>query len=405
MRIGIISTMIGPPWGGSEELWADTARLALEAGFRVSICVPFRPRPGHRKWEALEAAGAETFSYVTGRKYIRARQFARMVSILHQSLGRQLGERVSPLRAFFSTRPDVLLISEGASIPALALIDSVRRHHIPKPYVILSESNLGEVPETTARRQAAAFYRNAQSALFVSESNLRATERQLIQRLGNARVVRNPINLECIDPLPWPADQPVRLASIARLDASAKGQDILLEVLDDRRWRNRDWRLSLYGKGGDEVYLQELSAFYGLDSRVTFCGQTEDIREVWHTHHALVLPSRAEGTPLAMVEAMLCARPVIGTAVAGIPEWVRHGRTGFIADASTVSCYAVALETAWQQRAQWRTMGAHAREDALRLYDPTPGYTLLSILTETVSTCQEVPPNIGQSARKSSYTV
>ena len=150
------------------------------------------------------------------------------------------------------------------------------------------------------------------------------------------------------------------------------------------------------------MYFRELAAFYGLDNRVAFCGQTEDIREVWHTHHALVLPSRGEGTPLAMVEAMLCARPVIGTAVAGIPEWVRHGRNGFIADAATVGSYAVALETAWQQRAQWRTLGAHAREDALRLYDPTPDHTLLSILTQTVSTCQEAPPNMGQSARTAS---
>jgi glycosyltransferase involved in cell wall biosynthesis len=404
MRLGIISTMGGAPWGGSEELWADTARLALRAGFRVSICLPFRPRPSHRKWEALEAAGAETFSYAIGRRYIRARKVARMVSTLHHDLGRQLGERLSPLRAFFSTRPDVLLISEGASIPALAVIESVRRHHIPKPYVILSESNLGEVPETTARRQAADFYRNAHWALFVSESNLRATERQLIERLAKARVVRNSTNLSCIDPVPWPVDRPFRLASIARLDASTKGQDILFEVFNDPRWRTRDWRLSLYGKGPDEVYFQELSAFYGLHNRVTFRGQTEDVREVWHTHHALVLPSRAEGTPLAMVEAMLCARPVIGTAVAGIPEWVRHGRSGFLADAPTVSSYAFALETAWQQRARWRTMGAHAREDALRLYDPTPERTLLSILTETVSTCQEVPPNMGQSARTSSYT-
>jgi L-malate glycosyltransferase len=390
MRIGIISTMGGVPWGGSEELWADTARLALRAGFRVSVCLPFRPCPSHRKWKALEAAGAETFSCAIGRGYIRARKVARMVSTLHHDLGRQLGDRLSPLRAFFSTRPDALLISEGASIPALAVIDSVRRHHIPKPYVILSESNLGEVPETTVRRQAAAFYRNAQCALFVSESNLRATERQLIERLANAKVVRNSINLECTDPVPWPVHRPFHLASIARLDASTKGQDILFEVLNDPRWRNRDWRLSLYGKGPDEMYFQELSAFYGLDSRVTFCGQTDDIREVWHTHHALVMPSRAEGTPLAMVEAMLCARPVIGTAVAGIPEWVRHGSNGFIADAPTVGSYSVALETAWQQRAHWRTMGAQAREDALRLYDPTPDHTLLRILTQRVSTCQKV---------------
>jgi glycosyltransferase involved in cell wall biosynthesis len=404
VRIGIISTMFAAPWGGSEELWADTARVALADGFRVSICLPFRPRPSHMKWEALEAAGAETFCYAIERRNIRARQVARIVSALHHDLGRQLGDRLSPLHAFFSTRPDVLLINEGASIPALAVIDSVRRYHVPKPYVILSESNHGEVPDTTTRRQAGAFYRNAHWALFVSESNLRATERQLIQRLAKARVIRNSINLSCIDPVPWPVDRTLRLASVARLHASSKGQDILFEVLKDPRWRNRDWRLSLYGKGEDEVYFRELSAFYGLDNRVTFRGQTEDIREVWHTHHALVLPSRAEGTPLAMVEAMLCARPVISTAVAGIPEWVQHGRSGFIADAPTVSSYGVALETAWQQHAQWRTMGANAREDALRLYDPTPDRTLLRILTQTVRTGQEVPPNIEPSARTSSYT-
>jgi glycosyltransferase involved in cell wall biosynthesis len=313
-----------------------------------------------------------------------------MVSALHHGLGRPLRERQSPLPSFFSTQPDILFISEGGSIPDVAVIDSVRQHHVPKPYVILSECNLGDIPETTVRRQAASFYRNAHCALFVSESNLRATERQLLERLARARVVRNPINLKCIDPVPWPVERPLRLASVARLLASAKGQDILFEVLNEARWRHRDWHLSLYGRGKDEVYFQELSGFYGLDDRITFHGQTEDIREVWQTHHALVLPSRVEGTPLAMVEAMLCARPVVGTAVAGIPEWVRHGRSGFIADAPTVSSYAVALETAWQQRARWQTMGTHAREDALRLYEPTPEHTLLNILTETVNTRKEI---------------
>jgi L-malate glycosyltransferase len=400
MRIGIISTMTGAPWGGSEELWADTAQLALRAGFRVSVCLPLRPRPCHRKWETLEAAGANTFCYAIAGRYIRARQLARAVGTLHRGLGGHLLQRLSPLPAFFSSRPDVLLISDGASIPDLTVIHSVRQYHVPKPYVILSESNLGEIPETTVRRQAAAFYRSAHRALFVSESNLRATERQLIEKLANARVVRNPINVKCIDPVPWPVDSPIRFASIARLNASAKGQDILLQVLNDSRWHNRDWQLSLYGQGDDETYLQELSAFYGLNNRVKFRGQTEDIRNVWQTHHALLLPSRAEGTPLAMVEAMLCARPVIGTAIAGIPEWVRHGRSGFIADAPTVSSYASALEIAWQQRAQWQTIGTQAREDALRLYDPAPEHTLLNILTEVVGT-HKVLASVGESATAS----
>jgi glycosyltransferase involved in cell wall biosynthesis len=83
-----------------------------------------------------------------------------------------------------------------------------------------------------------------------------------------------------------------------------------------------------------------------------------------------------------MVEAMLCGRPVIGTAVSGISEWVREGRNGFLADAPVVSCFAATLETAWQQRAQWQSMGNDARHDALLLYDPAPGDTLLSIVIE-----------------------
>jgi hypothetical protein len=100
MKICIISTMYGVPWGGNEDLWVDTARLALWDGFRVSICLPFRPRPNHGKSEALEAAGAETFDYAIGRRHICARKVARMLSTLHDDLGRQLGERLSPLRAF-----------------------------------------------------------------------------------------------------------------------------------------------------------------------------------------------------------------------------------------------------------------------------------------------------------------
>jgi hypothetical protein len=79
---------------------------------------------------------------------------------------------------------------------------------------------------------------------------------------------------------------------------------------------------------------------------------------------------------------MLCGRPVIGTAVAGIPEWVLEGRDGFLADAPAVTCLDAALERAWQERGRWQSIGSNAREDALRLYDPRPDETLLSIVME-----------------------
>lgn len=374
--------MYDSPWGGSEELWAAMAEQALQAGIRVSVCL-LRPRPDHRKWHALESAGADLFCEPDAW-YLRAHRPARVAGVLHYRLGQFLDGRISPLRPFFSTRPDVLLVSDGGSIPGTDVIDAIREQFSHRPYVMLSQANTGEIPETTHRNKAASFYRGAQSALFVAENNLRTTERQLLQKLSNARVIRNPINLSSIDPVDWPRGEAVTLASIARLNVAHKGQDIILEVLSDEQWQHRDWRLSIYGTGEDAAYLQELSAYYGLSDRVAFRGQTDNIREVWQTHQALVLPSRLEGTPLVLVEAMLCGRLVIGTAVAGIPEWIRDGRNGFIADAPTVNCFAAALESAWQQRAHWRDMGRNARQDALLLYDPFPAATLLSIMMEAM---------------------
>jgi len=226
------------------------------------------------------------------------------------------------------------------------------------------------------------YYRGARYALFVADASVRDIERGLAARLSNAKVVRNPVNLASLDPIEWPNSEAVRLACVARLSAAAKGHDILLEVLGRHHWRERDYHLSLYGAGPDEAYLRDLATYHGLSERVSFIRHTDDIRRLWQENHALVMPSRLEGMPLAAVEAMICARPVIATAVAGIPEWVQDERSGFLAAAPTPELFGQALERAWTRRTEWQAIGRNGRNDALRLYDPTPGETLLSILTD-----------------------
>ena len=69
------------------------------------------------------------------------------------------------------------------------------------------------------------------------------------------------------------------------------------------------------------------------------------------------MPSRYEGLPLAMVEAMLCARPVVATDVAGHSEIVEEGITGFLADAPMVASIAAVLEKLWSHRHNLKQMG------------------------------------------------
>jgi len=69
------------------------------------------------------------------------------------------------------------------------------------------------------------------------------------------------------------------------------------------------------------------------------------------------MPSRFEGLPLAMVEAMLCARPVVATDVAGHAEIIEDGVTGFLAEAPTVGSISAALERFWERRHEAEDIG------------------------------------------------
>jgi len=86
----------------------------------------------------------------------------------------------------------------------------------------------------------------------------------------------------------------------------------------------------------------------------------DNIEAIWASHHALVLPSRYEGLPLAVVEAMLCGRFCIVTDVGGNTELVKDNVNGFVAMAPKAECLDEAMERAWQRRESWCEIGQAA---------------------------------------------
>jgi len=194
----------------------------------------------------------------------------------------------------------------------------------------------------------------------------------MAMKISNSDLVLNPVNLSDRSHLPWPDSGTARLASVARLDARPKGQDILIEALSAEQWKQRDWHLTLYGSGRDECYLRSLVEFFGLQGRITFAGHLSDVRAIWAKEQILLMSSRAEGAPLVVVEAMLCARPVIVSDVGGTQEWVVEGKTGFVAEAPVIGLAQAALERAWASRSNWPAMGIEGHKiAAARISDPT----------------------------------
>jgi glycosyltransferase involved in cell wall biosynthesis len=217
-----------------------------------------------------------------------------------------------------------------------------------------------------------ATYTGAARCYFVSEGNWRLMETQLATPLHNARIIRNPFNVRYDAQPAWPDEsEGYKLACVGRLDTYSKGHDLLFDVLQRDKWKSRSLTVSLFGKGSNERTLRKLASLKDL-SQVRFCGFVSDVEQVWANHHALILPSRREGLPLAAVEAMLCKRMCIVTDVAGNKEVVQDGETGFIAPAPKAELLDETLERAWHRRADWRVMGERAAESIRRLVPPDP---------------------------------
>lgn len=345
------------PWGGSEELWAGAAQHLLARGLQVSACVYDWLEPAQRVRElAARGATVGTFSL---RPTIRDR--------LCGKLGCAPTDRFAWLDR---NRPSLVVISGVGHTAFGRELDACRTRDLP--YILVVQAASEPIwPSGAELERLIEVYRKAIAVCFVSESNRRLVERQFGLPLPNARVVRNPFNVRYDAVSPWPDEgQGLKLACVGRLDPCHKGQDLIIEVLGRPKWRERPLSVSLVGRGASEDGLRRLCGW--RKARVTFRPFTNDIEQVWAEHHGLILPSRVEGLPLALVEAQLCGRMAVVTDVAGNAEVVTDGETGFVAPAPTPDLLDAALERAWARRSEWRALGAAAARRVRELVPADP---------------------------------
>jgi glycosyltransferase involved in cell wall biosynthesis len=304
-------------------------------------------------------------------------------------------------------RPDLVIISQGDNYDGLYLGYLCRKLRIP--YTLISQKASDYFwPEDKLRSYKRAVFEGAVRCFFVSEHNWRLTEDQYGVTLKNADVVKNPYMVRTDQPLPWPAsdDDGLRLACVARLHLLDKGQDILLRVLARNKWKERKLHVSFFGQGVNRESLEFLAAKLGIQN-VSFEGQTSEVISIWRNHHALILASRAEGMPLALVEAMMCGRPGIVTKVGGNAEIVEDRVTGFLA-APVEDSLDAALEDVWARRHELREMGRLAAIRIRELVSPNPAQEFAYMLMEIADELAEararrrVRSHIGVSDPKSS---
>jgi colanic acid/amylovoran biosynthesis glycosyltransferase len=127
-----------------------------------------------------------------------------------------------------------------------------------------------------------------------------------------------------------------RLVCVGRL-CEQKGQALLVAAAATLRKSGLEFELVLVGDGEQRSLLESLIKSHDLGGVVSIVGWADAarVRQEIVSARALVLPSFAEGLPVVVMEAMVLGRPVITTYVAGIPELVIDGETGWLVPAGS----------------------------------------------------------------------
>ncbi len=361
MRFAFITTMLGAPWGGSEELWSQVAIQLTRDGHDVSALVPYLPKLSERVFAvARQGVDVQTYpspSYVEG-----------VARYTWDRLRRRTRKVCAQLKRF---SPDLVVISQGEIAGGFEWARVCRQAGLP--YVMIVHCNNEALWfEPNEIENAVASYKSARTVFCVSHGNLNLLRLQVGEPLPDAEVVWNPYNVST-EPAPeWPKEDGTwRFACVARLDSAAKGQDLLIQMLARPEWRERRVEVNLYGTGSHELTLRRMAEMLQVRN-VHLRGHVSDVRGIWKENHILVLPSRYEGLPLALVEAMWCGRPAVVTDVGGNAELCTDRQNGFVAQSATLASFAEAMERAWEARSEWKRLGEAARDRVESLVPKDP---------------------------------
>jgi glycosyltransferase involved in cell wall biosynthesis len=266
--------------------------------------------------------------------------------------GHDWGSLVAHVRAIRSFRPDIVHANLSSpwscqyAIAAAALTgrSAVAVYQLP-------------VPALSARQRFAKRLtsRRVDRHVGVGERTSREVESLIGLPAGSVRTVHNGVPDVAVDSVP--RLRPGAIVGAAGRLEQQKGFDVLLRALRDVD----DVTLVLIGDGSEREQLQSLAHSLGLDDRIVWLGWSADVRSYLPAFDVFVLPSRFEGFPLVVLEALLAETAVVATDVGSVPEAVRDEETGLLVPHDDAAALAAAMRRLLADADLRRSLGGRGR--------------------------------------------
>lgn len=200
------------------------------------------------------------------------------------------------------------------------------------------------------------------------------------------------------------ADAPL-VAFVGRLSPE-KGPDLFVRMAAQLAVKHPRAIFVVVGHGPLRERLERDARMLDLGNRLRFAGERHDVLEFMPALTALVVPSHAEGMPLALMEAMAAGVPVVATSVGGIPELVQHGATGLLVGPGDAGNLAAAVDGLLDDPPWAAALGRRARERALTLWPQRESALRMGALLARLARAKEpsrvrppVPPRVRLASR------
>jgi glycosyltransferase involved in cell wall biosynthesis len=351
---------------GGLQRWAHhMARLLAGRGDRVTLvgitggAEPYHhDRDGsyavevlHRNWQS------PVLAWRPRRTLQKVNVAARARDVRRSAAQRRGAARLSQL--FAAARPGaVVIVAQVWAMEWVRLADTSGLR-----VVAMSHESYEATRRSSRYRRVREHYAGADRMLVLTAEDADAWARD---GMTNVDHIPNPLH---VTPAVHPTlDLPV-VACVGRL-SHEKGIDLLLEAWEAVRARHRDWRLHIYGGGPKEAELRARAAAAGLSDSVEFRGVVTDVEQALVEASVLALPSRAEGFPMSVLEAMAYGLPTVAFDCApGVRVLLGDGEEGgVLVEPGDTAAFAAALGRLMADPEERRLRGAAARASVLRFH-------------------------------------
>jgi glycosyltransferase involved in cell wall biosynthesis len=360
MRILIINSEYPPIGGGAGNASANIAREMEKSGQEVCVLTSAFGRLPRN-----EATGSLRVMRVTSLRRRMDRSGA-----LEQGMFILTGT-VAALRLISCWKPDIVIAFFGVPAGPIALFAKL---FFKIPYVVSLRG--GDVPGFrpydfgTYHKVIAPLlrliWRNA-SAIVANSDGLRKLALSFDDRFPIS-IIPNGVDLERFTSPLLRSWDPPRLLFVGRI-VHQKGLDLLLSALSELK--DLPWEMTIVGDGPQREPLREAAANFGLEQRIHFASwrRGADLEAEYGRANLFVFPSRHEGMPNVVLEAMACGLPVIATRIPGNEELVSAGVTGELVPPEDSSAMKGALERLLPDAQLRQNMGSAARKRVEEKYD------------------------------------